>query len=413
MTERRSAYFVFQGLLTLILLLFMFYQREATAQWGLRLTILVGLLGGLLFTLAFAPLPLLMRPSSQGLLFLADILLSTLTLYWIQRPSSDLYLTYFLVIFGTAMTQSVTQSFLVALVATTLYAYSALHARDGLPPDPGFWLRLPYLWIVASFTAMLSRDTRDTQQKQEKIYQERLFHMERLAALGQVSAEIAHRIKAPLTTIRVNAEVLEHRKDSSPAMRAELVQIQQEVDHCKEILQKLLELGRIEEMDMQPVDLQDAVRTAIDTIQPQIDQRHIQLVRAGLEGAAPIKGDPILVKEAILAVLQNAVEAMDDGGKISLGIHWVKKGPWWSATRNNPDTFDLVIEDNGSGIEPDQLETIFRPFYTTKVGKGNGLGLSAALRIMDKHGGSIRAASEGTGKGASFTLTLPKEQKRS
>src|SRR3989338_440669 len=167
MTNRRSTYFIFQALLTIVLLLFFLYRRELVMQWPVRLITLSVVMGALLIFLATAPQAWLQRPLVQGTWFLCDVLLSSITLYWAQQPGSDLYVTYFLVILGTALTENIVHSFLVALVATLLYGYSAASSAQGIPKDPEFWLRLPYLWIFASFTAMLTRDTREKRQAQE------------------------------------------------------------------------------------------------------------------------------------------------------------------------------------------------------------------------------------------------------
>src|SRR4051812_38711102 len=143
MTDKRSTYFVFQALLTIVLLLFFLYQRDFVLQWPLRLIGLSLVMGGMLVFLAMAPARWLQLQSVQGVWFLIDVLMSSLTLYWAHQPGSDLYVTYFLVIFGTALTESIAQSFLVALVATILYSYSSLSAANGLPQDPEFWLRIP------------------------------------------------------------------------------------------------------------------------------------------------------------------------------------------------------------------------------------------------------------------------------
>jgi signal transduction histidine kinase len=414
MANRRNTYFIFQALLTVILLLFFLYRKEFILTQPVLLSVVCSLLGGILVFLAVAPTRWLEKQWVQGLWFLSDVLISSFTLYWARQPGSDLYLTYFLVIFGTALTENISHSFLVALVATLLYGYLSLRTTPGgVPTDPEFWLRLPYLWIFASFTALLTRDSRESRKQQEQSYKERLFHMERLAALGQISAEVAHRIKAPLTTIRVNAEVLAHQAQLPPAMQKDLLQIQHEVDHCKEILQKLLELGRIEEMDQDPLDLQQAILAAVETIRPQLAPHKILLKTEGLDQGAPILGDSILVSESIVAVLQNAIEAMPHGGDLSVQLNLRKKLPWWWFRSSQKDFFEVLIQDSGEGIPKERLETIFRPFYTTKEGKGSGLGLSAALRIVDKHGGSIRVASDGTGQGAVFTLTFPRTTLRS
>src|SRR5438552_1557182 len=104
-------------------------------------------------------------------------------------------------------------------------------------------------------------------------------------------------------------------------------------------------------------------------------------------------GDQSLLQEAFFAVLQNAVEASPAGGKIR------------AAVKRRGKFFDVVVEDEGQGIDPKHLDTIFEPFFTTKGAEGTGLGLSAAMRILQKHGGSIEA--QNGARGACFTLTFP------
>lgn len=405
MNERRSTYFIFQGLLTIVLLLFYFFRREQIEDWPIRLFGLASIATALLAALAIAPAAWLENPKAQAGWFVVDILMASITLYWIQQPTSDLYLAYFLVIFGTAITHSMTQSFLVAFLATILYYYLSWNTPGTTPQE--FWLRLPFLWIVASLTGILSRDAHDAQQKQENNYRERLGHLERLAVLGQVAAEIAHRIKAPLTTIRVNAEVLEHQKDIPARRKTELVRIQHEVDHCKDVLQQLLTLGRIEEMSFTPMDLSTMVRQLLDGMDAQLKQNKIHLLTRGLEQTVSIQADTGLLGEAITAILQNAVEAMPTGGKLEVALECGSRIQWWKGKRRNEERYSLVISDNGQGIASHQKETIFRPFYTTKQGSGSGLGLSSALRILDKHGGTIHAESDGPGHGSRFTLVIP------
>jgi signal transduction histidine kinase len=352
-----------------------------------------------------APAKWLENPKIQGIWFVADIMLASATLYWIQQPTSDLYLVYFLVIFGTAITRSMVQSFLVALLATLIYSYLSWQAT--LAPSQEFWLRVPFLWIVASFTGLLSQESRDEEKMREETYRERLFHLERLAVLGQVAAEIAHRIKAPLTTIRVNAEVLARQKDFPQKRLGELTQIQREVDHCKEVLQKLLSMGRIEELETAPMDLKHTIRSILMNVQPLLSQRKIELITDGLDGKGEISGDVVLLGEAISAVIQNAIEAMPAGGRMLVSIAYAKPEAWWRLKIRKPGRWEVRIQDTGIGIVRGKLETIFRPFFTTKKDKGNGLGLSSALRIFDKHGGSISVESAGEGKGACFILSLP------
>jgi len=160
-----------------------------------------------------------------------------------RQPTSDLYLIYFLVIFGTPFAQNMSKLF-CPLLADRLYTFSLLRSSQR-EASSGILAACSLLWSPGILHRHALAGYRDDQQVQERSIRS-AYSYGTPAALGQISAEVAHRIKAPLTTIRVNAEVLEHRAGVTPQMKAELVQIEQEVDRCKEILQKLLELGRIE-----------------------------------------------------------------------------------------------------------------------------------------------------------------------
>jgi signal transduction histidine kinase len=107
------------------------------------------------------------------------------------------------------------------------------------------------------------------------------------------------------------------------------------------------------------------------------------------------RGDATLLREAVAALLQNAIEASPEGGAVKVS----------ASTRGG--FHRILVSDDGEGISPENLERIFEPFFTTKKGEGSGLGLSAALRIAAKHGGSVEAESAGPGRGARFTLLIP------
>ncbi|MBI4051443.1 MAG: hypothetical protein HY400_02945 [Elusimicrobia bacterium] len=402
---RRSTYFTFQGLLMSVLILLFLYQHQTAEGWIPRFFFLLTLLGASLIFLRLASLKTLSRWWVQAGLFLGDTVLASLVLYWTQ-PLSDLYLIYFLIIFGTALTRNLTQSFLVAFSTSFLYLISNWHPGQGLPSDINFWLRLQFLWIITSVLAILSRDSQKVQKEQEQMYSEKLLQVERLATLGQMAGEVAHRIKGPLTTITVNAEVLSQRHRKSKALSRDLLQIRKEVDHCKQILKNLLDLGRIEEMDLMKLDLREPLRSALKSIQSQCLKRNIKLDVEGFKNSVPVRGDASLLHEAIASMLQNAVEATAPGGRILIRLNPEEKNHWWPRNPSHQKFHTLTIQDNGKGINPKDLQRIFQPFFTTK-GQGTGLGLSAALRILKKHGGSIEAYSEGAGKGAQLKLTIP------
>lgn len=324
-------------------------------------------------------------------LFIGDALAATLILS-LTRTRTDLYLIYLLIVFGSALTRGLRQRLAIAGVTIALYLTSAW---SGWPVQPEFLLRALFLAVSSALMTLLARDSRQAEDEQKRRYEDRLSSVGRLATLGRVAGEVAHRIKGPLTTISVDAEVLAQRLSGDAAALRELREIRDEVERCKGILKDLLDLGRIEEMAVAPLDLRRPVRAALKSLQTQARRRRIKVSASGLSGPLPARGDEPLLQEAVAALLQNALEAVADGGCVQVE----------ASTADGRHRVRLI--DDGVGISPENLGRIFEPFFTTKKGEGSGLGLSAALRIAAKHGGSVEADSDGPGRGASVTLIIP------
>jgi signal transduction histidine kinase len=392
-SDRRAVYFAFQGLLMSVLLLLFLYEARVHARWTVQFTALTVLLVGSMAAIRLVPEAALSRGWFPAGLFLVDAGAATFILRWTESRS-ELFLIYALIVFGSALTRSARQALAIAGTTILLYLVSGWRS-GGLPMDSDFWLKAVFLATSAALLFILAGDVSAAQAEQKRRYDERLIQVQRLATLGRVAGEVAHRIKGPLTTIAVDAEVLSHRHAKDKETQKELAQIRAEVERCKVILKDLLDLGRIEEMDSEPLDLRDAVDAAVRSAEPQFKKRKVGLQLAGLERALRARGDAPLLEEAVSALLLNALEASEDWGKVRVEA--------WTATGRH----HLAVGDEGVGIEPGDLEKIFEPFFTTKKGSGSGLGLSAALRIAEKHQGTVEAHSDGPGKGARFTLVLP------
>ena len=374
-----------------LLLLFLLQGREHSG-WASELTwLLTATLGSLAF-IRFASDELMASWLLQAGLFVGDAVAATVVLNWIQ-PRPELFGIYFIIVLGSALTRSWRQSLSVSVVTIAIYSVAWWTRRGGAPASV-FWLRLMFLATASALLAILGLDASSAQEEEKRRYDERLIQVERLATLGRVAAEVAHRIKGPLTTIAVDAEVLAARHAGDKKTLKELAQIREEVERCKDILKNLLDLGRIEEMDSEPLDLRISVSRALTLIEPQAADRGLKLSSRGLDAPMRAKGDQSLLQEALFALLQNAVDAARRGGKVALE----------ASTRGGRHF--ISVADDGAGVAREDLERIFEPFFTTKK-EGSGLGLSAALRIAQKHGGTVEAESPGAGRGAKFTLVLP------
>lgn len=376
-----------------VLLLLFLYEAREHARWTAQLAALVLLSLGSLAAIRLVPAVVFSRGWFSAALFLIDAGAATFILRWTESRS-ELFLIYALIVFGSALTRSARHALAVAGATIFLYLLSGWR-HGGFPVDSDFWLRALFLATSASLLAILAGDVSAAQAEEKRRYDERLIQVQRLATLGRVAAEVAHRIKGPLTTIAVNAEVLAHRHAKDKGTLKELDQVSREVKRCKLILKDLLDLGRIEEMDVASLDLREPIEAAVRSAAPQFQRRGVELRTAGLERPLTTKGDVPLLQEALSALLLNALEASEDGGRVRLEA--------WTAQRRH----HLRVSDEGAGIASDHLERIFEPFFTTKKDSGSGLGLSAALRIAEKHHGTITVYSDGPGEGARFTLILP------
>jgi signal transduction histidine kinase len=359
-----------------------------------RLWATAAVFGGSLALLRWLPEETLARWWFQAGLFLGDGLAATLILR-LTGSGGDLFLIYLLIVFGSALTRSARQRLTAAGVSIALYLVSGWRPVSGWPTGPEFWLRALFLAVSSGLMAVLARDSRHSEDDQRRRYEDRLVQVGRLATLGRVAGEVAHRIKGPLTTISVDADVLAHRHARDPHTLKELHEIRDEVERCKRILKDLLDLGRIEEMDVSPLDLRRPVREALRSVETQARRRAVRVSSSGLGSALRVRGDASLLQEAVAALLQNALEAVRDGGLLRVE----------ASTRGR--LHRIAVVDDGVGISAEDLERVFEPFFTTKKGEGSGLGLSAALRIAAKHGGTVEAESLGRDRGSRFTLVLP------
>lgn len=259
--------------------------------------------------------------------------------------------------------------------------------------------------LAAAFNDMTVR-LHNTYRELSKQVHERgnqLVRSERLASLGFLAAGVAHEINNPLASIAFCAEGLQRRVTDLLARVPEeretiikyLTMIQQEAFRCKQITQGLLEFSRVGEGERLPTDLSDIVQSVLDMVQHLRNSQGKEIVFRPT-GRLVALANPQEIKQVILNVVVNALDSMDEGGVLTIGL-----------ARNGP-MVELQFTDTGCGMPPEVLDKIFEPFYTAnRSGKGTGLGLSISHRIVSQHGGEIEATSPGPGRGSTFTVRLP------
>jgi signal transduction histidine kinase len=222
---------------------------------------------------------------------------------------------------------------------------------------------------------------------------------ERLAELGTLTSGLAHEIKNPLSTIKLNLQLLSEDLDPRDVHQARMIHrmdiLQRETSRLQEILEDFLRFAGKMELDRKPTDLNDLLEELVDFFLPQAQLQKVQLRLKRDAGPMIAEVDSKFIKQAVLNLMINAVQAMPEGGDLILSARI-------------QDAFARIdIIDTGAGIPPETLKNIFMAYYSTKR-SGTGLGLAITQRIAKEHGGSLNVDSA-IGKGSDFYLLLPLE----
>ncbi len=227
-----------------------------------------------------------------------------------------------------------------------------------------------------------------------RIY-ERLTRAERLAAVGQVAAGVSHEIDNPVGIILGYAQLLIEDMAPDDKRREDVQAIIDECLRCKRITGGLLGLSRTGARQWEPVDLIELIEGTWASLQPQKLFRWIDFSMHLSADVPRLIGDADRLRQVLVNLLLNAVQALNGEGKLSVTLNSCGSGA------------EILVDDNGPGIKDEQKETIFDPFYSTKEkGKGTGLGLAICRKLIEEHGGSIDARDNDTG-GARIRIYLP------
>lgn len=236
---------------------------------------------------------------------------------------------------------------------------------------------------------------------------------ERLADAGAMTGGLAHEIKNPLSTIGLNAQLLaegigelEADADTKGRLSRRVDSLKREADRLRGILTDFLEYAGGIKLERRPCELSEVVDELIDFFLPQAAQAGIRLRSDLSPTPVPVFADPAVLKQALLNLLLNAVQAMQ---------HQAGGGEIFVRTRVQPDAArepwaTVTVIDTGPGMAPEVLAKMFQPYFTTKAG-GSGLGLPTSKRLIEAHGGRIDVHSERS-RGTAFTIWLPARAER-
>ena len=237
------------------------------------------------------------------------------------------------------------------------------------------------------FTGII-RDLTET-----KALQEQVLKSERLAALGQLVAEVSHEIKNPLVMIGGYARQL-LRSALDPKSQSKLQIITDEVQRLETLIGELRDLYRPKALSLETIDMSVLLKEVRELIQEEARNKQIEVLLDIPPAPVMVEGDKDKLKQVILNLSRNGMEAMDQGGKLTVRVQCLE------------GQVEITVTDEGPGIPEPELEKIFVPFYTTKK-QGTGLGLSVSKRIIEEHRGCSFSLASGREKGAVAKITMP------
>jgi len=378
----------------------------------------------------FEPRLLAMIPS-RGRYYsvIMKILLATFLMGHTGDPAgginSSYYLIYFLPVMTAALLFEGTGTLIWTAVTSAAYCSLLIPAYFGLNPTLEEYVLTPeaakelalrniFFFLAAMLVnpfvsenrrqarryRLLAEELAETNRRLEEA-QEEARRSERLAAMGQLTAGLAHEIRNPLAVIKGSAETLTRRLQSADPLTTELAgYISSEVNRLNTIVTRFLNFARPLKLEKRPTQIPPLLDRALKVALERWPEAKVEVTRQYSKDLPEVIVDPDLCEQAFVNLVLNAYEAMiETGGKLTLSLV--------AANSDGRRGLEAGIEDTGPGIPAELRQQIFNPFFTTKK-EGVGLGLSLVSKILDDHRGWIRVSSE-PGKGACFRVFLPAE----
>jgi two-component system NtrC family sensor kinase len=237
---------------------------------------------------------------------------------------------------------------------------------------------------------------------ERRMLEESLSQSEKLAALGQLAAGLAHEINNPLTAIVANVQLLLRNTAAEDVSYESLALIKVASDRAVRVVRSLLDFARQEQYEFQPTDINASLRSALELVRHQFMIAHVRVFEDLALDLPPALVSRDHLQGVWLNLLLNARDAVTQ--KL---VTEAEPRTWVTTRLGKNDFIEVEVRDNGVGIPPDQINHIFEPFFTTKdPGKGTGLGLSTSFRVINQHGGEIQVDSD-VGVGTTFRVLLP------
>ena len=360
------------------------------------------------------PLPYFYQPTHWMHLFIADTVFVGAAIYCMVRFDPELYLPYFLIVLIAALTRSFARALVVAVGVSVVYVFldfTLWREASGMTKlDSAYLIRLPFFFIIALFTSYLANAARLQQEAQQS---SRIL-AEQVRSLQQLAAGIAHEVRNPLTAISNSLQTIIRRLPPDGQEREIAGEALEQVGRLSRIVQETLEFARPPSLKAGWLDLNALLARSVQESMALVPASSPTGTPASPSGtpapagsisvrmrvgpqALMIRGDGLLLQQAIMNLLRNALEAMPEGGDLDLATE--------ARTVRGQEEIMVRIADSGPGFLPHQMDRLFQPFYTTKPA-GTGLGLCLARKYVRAHGGDIAVGSR-PGKGTEVRIMLP------
>jgi hypothetical protein len=262
-----------------------------------------------------------------------------------------------------------------------------------------------YKQAVDHYIQSLKESNRELRRAQEE-----LIRSEKLSSVGRLAAGVAHEIGNPIGIILGYLEILRRSLSHADENADALARVESEVLRIDRIIRELLSFARPAPVSLHPVAVNTVVEEAIALISHQKEIRTIALEKQ-LDGSLPpVMADESQLKQVMINLFINAMDAMQGGGTLTIATGRTNGSSAAPGSSAPGPAVSITVSDTGTGIAAESLKNIFDPFFTTKSpGKGNGLGLSVCLRIIETFAGTI-AVKSSPGAGSTFTVSLPAVQ---
>lgn len=230
-------------------------------------------------------------------------------------------------------------------------------------------------------------------KKSSKELEEQLLQSSKLAALGQLSAGVAHELRNPLTSIKILINSIISKAEPKESIKEDIAVIESEIERMNDIIKQFLDFSRPGLLCISSVNVNFILKDTLNLMAYELKEQNISVSMKFGEDIPKINADSGKLRQVFLNVILNSVQSMPEGGKVSL------------KTERSNQYVKIIVKDTGSGIPGEIKDKLFEPFFTTRK-EGLGLGLSITKRIIDNHNGSIEIDSE-VGKGTTVSIKLP------